>query len=157
MEQQEQLLLEPLLEHSLVKRRTLLPVWIKVFVWIFMIMGAIVPLAFIFSLFGGTFQISLYGLESNTALNTIGAIALILFLLKGIAAFALWTEKEWAVDIAIVDAIIGIMVCLFVMIVYPVIDNNDGFTINLRLEVLLLIPYLMKMKKIRSLWRRFYL
>jgi hypothetical protein len=154
MEQQEELVLEPLLKQSLINRRKLLPVWIKVFVWIFMIMGAIVPLAFVFSLFGGTFQISFYGLESNTGLNTIGAIALTLFLLKGMAAFALWTEKDWGVDIAIVDAIIGIIVCLFVMMVYPLIDNTEGFTINIRLELLLLIPYLLKLQKIKQLWKR---
>jgi hypothetical protein len=154
MEQEEQLVLEPLLEQSLVCRRKLLPVWIKVFVWIFMIMGTIVPLAFIFSLYGGTFQIALYGLESNTALNIIGATALGLFLFKGIAAFALWTEKDWAVDMAIVDAILGIIVCLFVMMVYPFIDDIEGFTINVRLELLLLIPYLVKLQKIRSLWRQ---
>jgi hypothetical protein len=154
MEQEEQLILEPLLEQSLVSRRKLLPVWIKVFVWIFMIMGVIVPLAVVYSLTGATFQISLYGLESNTALNTVGAIALTLFLLKGIAAFALWTEKAWAVDIAIVDAIIGIIVCLFVMMVYPFIDDIEGFTINIRLELLLLIPYLLKLQKIKPLWKR---
>jgi hypothetical protein len=154
MEQEEQLVLEPLLEQSLVNRRKLLPVWIKVFVWIFMIMGAIVPLAFAFSLFGGTFQISLYGLESNTALNTVGAIALALFLFKGIAAFGLWTEKDWAVDIAIVDAVVGIIVCLFVMMVYPFIDDIEGSTINVRLELLLLVPYLVKLQKIKPLWRR---
>jgi hypothetical protein len=125
-----------------------------VFIWIFMIAGAIVPLAVAVSLFGGTFQIALYGLESNSALNTIGVITLILFLFKGIAAFALWTEKDWAVDVAIVDAIIGIIVCLFVMMVYPFIDDIDGFTINIRLELLLLIPYLLKLQKIKPLWKR---
>ena len=154
MEQEEQLVLEPLLEQSAVPRRKLLPVWIKVFVWIFMIMAAIVPLAFAFSLFGGTFQISLYGLESNTGLNTIGASALMLFLLKGIVAFSLWTEKDWAVDMAIVDAILGIIVCLFVMMVYPFIDDTEGFTLNIRLELLLLIPYLHKLQNIKRLWKR---
>ena len=155
MEQEEQqLVLEPLLEQSLVSRRKLLPVWMKVFAWIFMIIGVIVALAFIVSLFGGTFQISLYGLESNSALNTTGAITLTLFLLKGIAAFALWAEKDWAVDIALIDAIVGIIVCLFVMTVYPFIDDIEGSTINIRLELLLLIPYLIKLQKIKPFWKR---
>src|SRR5687767_15122092 len=115
MEQQEQLVLETLLKETFVNRRKLLPVWIKVFVWIFMITGALVPFSFAFSLVGINFKIALYGLESNNPLNTIGLIGSGLFLLKGIAAFALWMEKDWAISLAIADAIIGIVVCVFVM------------------------------------------
>ena len=154
MEQQEQLVLGPLLHETFVKSRKLLPVWIKVFIWLFMITGALVPFIFLFGFAGWSFQVALYGLESNTPLNTIGVAVSALFLLKGIAAFALWMEKDWAIVFAIVDAIIGIAVCVFVMLIYPSIYNMEGFNLNIRLELLLLIPYLLKLQKIKPSWER---
>jgi len=65
MEQQEQLLLEPLLNENKVRRRNLLPLWMKVFVWIFMVMGAIAPICLLASLSGGSVQLALYGLETT--------------------------------------------------------------------------------------------
>jgi hypothetical protein len=45
-----------------VRRKSLLPWWIKVFMWIFLFLGALAPVGLIFGLLGNWFHISLYGL-----------------------------------------------------------------------------------------------
>lgn len=42
------------------RRRNLLPLWIKVFTWIFLIFGGLVPVAFLLGLFGVDLNLSLY-------------------------------------------------------------------------------------------------
>jgi hypothetical protein len=146
---QTDLLTKELLHITSKKRKQLIPWWIKVFVWIFLILGAAAPIALIFSVFGANFQLALYGFETDQPLSTIGIILLTLFFIKGITSFALLTEKDWAIKLGIVDSILGLALCTFSM-VYPLISmkTNTSF----RLEILLLIPYLLKLIKIKSDW-----
>ena len=67
-------------------------------------------------------------------------------------SFGLWTEKDWAVDLAIIDAILGIIACFFVIIILPSVSESEEFVINFRLELVALIPYLIKMIKIKPEW-----
>lgn len=151
MEQPNELLLETLvLENK--RRRALLPTWIKVFTWIFMIIGAFVPIVFLIGLFGSNAQLSLYGLETNNLLSPLGLFLTFLFILKGFTALSLWTEKDWAVNLAILDAIMGIAVCFAVMFIIPMLMQGSGFRVNFRLELVLLIPYLLKLQKIKFAW-----
>jgi hypothetical protein len=143
---------EQQLENSNLRRRDLLPTWIKVFVWIFLIFGAIVPIVMILGIIGMNFNLSLYGLETMRPISLTGIFITILFALKGIVAFGLWTEKKWAVNLATIDAIIGIIVCVFVMAILPFISNSNEMNVSLRLELIPLIPYLIKMRKIKIEW-----
>ena len=75
----------------------------------------------------------------------VGATLITLMMLyKGYTAFALWTGKKQAVLLAQIDAISGILICVFVMVMGP------GFM--LRLELIVLIPYLIKMNRIKDEW-----
>lgn len=132
------------------RRRKLLPVWIKIFLWIFMIFGIIAPIGLILGIIGIDFNLALYGLETTNALSITGLLIILFFAIKGIVSFGLWTEKDWAINLAIVDAIIGIVACSIVMLVLPFISDNIGF--NVRLELIALIPYLIKMRKIKGDW-----
>ena len=132
------------------RRRDLLPVWIKVFIWIFMIFTLLVPVGLVFGLLGQNFNLALYGLETWQPVSVIGIFIMLLFALKGIVAFGLWTEKEWAANLALVDGILGVVVCLFVMVALPLISN--GFRVSFRLELLFLIPYLVKIWRIKPTW-----
>lgn len=154
MEQQEQLLLEPLLDKNKLRRRTLLPVWMKVFIWIFMITGAIAPICLLAGISDGRVQLALYGFETTDPLSTSGLVISLLFLYKGIVAYSLWTEKDWAINFGIVDAFVGIAICIYVMTIAPFVNNQSGFVFNFRLELVALIPYLIKLRKIKSVWRR---
>lgn len=138
---------------SLASRRLdLLPLWIKVFIWIFLIFGTIVPVILVLGIIGINFNLSLYGLETTQPLSLIGLLITILFALKGIVAFGLWMEKEWAIKMAIIDGVVGIIVCIFMMAILPFIFADNGVDITFRLEILFLIPYLLKMREINSKW-----
>lgn len=134
------------------RRRKLLPTWIKIFLWIFMVFGIITPIGLVLGIFGIDFSLSLYGLETTKALSISGLVIILLFAIKGAVSFGLWTEKDWAVNLAIVDAIIGIVACTVVMLILPFVLESNGFKFSLRLELIALIPYLIKMKKIKEEW-----
>jgi hypothetical protein len=153
--EKEKDVLQDVLAVALKRRRDLLPLWIKIFIWIFLLFGAFVPVAIVVGMLGGHFALSLYGLESNDPYSYISLLLLAVYLLKGIVAVGLWQEKSWAVDLGIVDAIVGLIICLGVM-VYPVVGRENGTTFNFRLEFLLLVPYLVKLFKIRQSWKSYY-
>ena len=133
-------------------RRALLPTWIKIFVWIFMIFGLIAPLGLIAGLLGMSFELSLYGLETFDPISFFGLVIILLFALKGIVAFGLWWEKAWAVLLAMIDATVGVIICIFSMAILPFITENGSQFITFRIELLLLIPYFVKMNNIKTTW-----
>jgi len=134
------------------RRRKLLPIWIKIFLWLFMIFGIIAPVGLILGLLGIDFNLAIIDLETTKGLSTLGIIIITLFSIKGVVSFGLWTEKDWAVNLAIIDGIIGIAVCTFVMLVSPFLTESNVIHFNIRLELIALIPYLIKMKNIKRDW-----
>ncbi|HWJ29015.1 MAG TPA: hypothetical protein VNS32_20900 [Flavisolibacter sp.] len=124
--------------------------WIKIFTWFFMIAGGMIPIIFLIGLTGTPVQLALYGLQTDQAFSLYGIIISVLFAFKGIAAFGLWMEKDWGINMAIADAFIGILVCSFIMLILPIM--NTGYQFVFRLELVLLIPYLLKLHKIKLQW-----
>ncbi len=147
-ERETDLLPADLLQEPGIDRKTLIPVWIRIFSWIFLVLGMVAPVGLAFGALGYDFALALYGLESNEPLSFTGISLIMLFALKGMVAFGLVNKKDWAVQVAIVDAIAGIAVCIFTMM-YPLFFGG-GF--SLKLEVFLLVPYLIKMTKIKADW-----
>jgi len=155
MEQTEQVILEPLLIEASVKRRQLLPIWMKVFCWFFLFTGVVAPLAVLVGiLFNVQASMALYGLETTAPLSVAGLLISALFLLKGVVAYGLWWEKDWAITWGLADAIAGIAVCGFIMIVLPFMEGISRGGVSLRLELVALIPYLIKLRNIKPLWER---
>ena len=134
------------------RRRKLLPIWIKIFLWIFMAFGVLTPIGLIYGILGINFDLSLYGLETTKALSITGMFIMSLFVFKALISFGLWTEKDWVINLAIIDAILGIIVCTFVMLVLPFFLENNGLHFSIRLELIALIPYLIKMRQIKANW-----
>ena len=147
---------EPIIDNfgqpEVTRRRKLLPWWIKMFCWIFMVFGAIVPVGLVFGILGFNFQTSLYGLETTEPLSYIGLLLIVLFLLKGAAAFGLWTEKDWAIQVGKADAIIGIIVCLYSTFGQPFLHGNAYWSFHFQFEIILLLPYYYKLEKIKEGW-----
>ena len=134
---------------ALPRRRALLPLWIKIFIWIFMISSLVVPIAILLGIFGGTMDISIYGFETNDPFSSLGIFLLGLFLFKGIVSYMMYTEKEQAINLAFVDALLGVSLCTYHMI-------NNYLTIggvSIRLEIVVFIPYIIKLLRIREPWR----
>ncbi|MBS2098702.1 hypothetical protein [Carboxylicivirga linearis] len=133
-------------------RRQLLPLWIKIFLWFFLITGGLAIPGLLAGLLGATYSISLYGLESYEPISPVGLLLSIIFIVKAITAFALWTEKDWAIQLALFDGYAGILVCGIMMFVYPFLNLANGFHFNLRLELIALIPFVIKMHDIQKEW-----
>lgn len=132
-----------------ISRKLLIPLWIKIFAWIFIVFGLITPIALIGGIIMHNFALSLYGLEANTPYSLIGAFVTALFIFKGIVAFGILKREDWAINFGIIDAVLGITICIVVMI-YPANAKNPFL---FRLELIALIPYLMVLLKIKNKWR----
>lgn len=135
-------------QHEGIRRRKLLPGWIKFFIWVFMIFGAIAPVGLLLGAIGFSFELSALGLHTYNPISMVGLFLIATFLFSGIAAFGLWTEKDWAIEVAITDAFLSIAICLYAMFL-----SSAGFSI-IRLELVILIPYLIKLFKIRPDWKK---
>ncbi|NIF04936.1 hypothetical protein F3J23_05730 [Chryseobacterium sp. Tr-659] len=136
--------------NRITRRRDLLPVWIKIFLWIFLIGGAIVPILLITGPFLTRTDLSIYGMSAHHPYSMTGLLICLLFIYKGIVAYGLWFEQKWAPQAAIIDAIIGIVICFIMMAIIPFTVPNINFT--LRLELIPLYFYLTKMQQIKKIW-----
>ncbi len=148
---EEDLLTDIVQQMVSVKRKNLLPWWIKVFMWIFLAFGIFSPFGIIFGFFGYNFQLALYGLDTNEPVSIIGICIILFFLFKGVTSYGYLRETDWAITVGIIDAIVGIAVCILVMLI-PLINSGSNMKFSFRLELLLLIPYLNKLLKIKSAW-----
>lgn len=148
---QTDLLTDSLLGLNTKKRKELIPIWIKVFSWIFLIMGAIAFAGLILGVLGYNFQLELYGIKTEGPLSLAGLGLFIIFLFKGYTSYCIIQEKDTAIILGTIDAIIGIAICCLVMI-YQLVNRQGGSFFTFRIELLLLIPYLVKLQKIKPDW-----
>lgn len=132
------------------RRRDLLPVWIKIFTWLFLIGGSVAALILISGFFLTNVSLSIYGIQAYHPYSIPGFIICVLLIFKGIVAYGLWFEEKWAPKAAIIDAIVGIAVCTIMMVIIPFTNSNINFT--LRLELIPLYFYLLKMRDIEKDW-----
>jgi hypothetical protein len=139
------------------RRRDMLPMWIKIFTWIFLIMGCFAPIGLVVGLLKIPFSLSLYGLDTNSPISLVGFILTALFALKGVTAYGLWTEQDWAIKLAKIDAIIGVFMCIISMFGVSSIIMNGIYQIrySFRLEFFVFIPYWRLLSKIQDDWESF--
>jgi len=133
------------------RRRKLLPWWVITFIWLFLLFSALMPVGIIMGLLKYNFEISLLGLTTYNPISLVGGFLILLFAFKGVTAFALWTEKVWAVGLAKIDAVISIVICFLVM-GYAIFALHS---FSLRLELIVLFLYYYKMNKIQYDWENF--
>lgn len=145
--------LDDLEELLLPRRRTLVPWWMKVFSYIFLFMAAVsvalYPLSFIL---GYNFKVALYGLESTDHTSFITLAVVVLFILKGATAFGLLFEKDWAIELGLIDAAVGFAVCIFVGL-YAMFGSGSHMG-SFRIELLFLIIYAIKLRKMQEVWKK---
>ena len=138
-------------EQKGIKRRQLLTGWMKFFCWVFMIFGALAILCLFLGFTNLSVDLSFYGIQTNTPFSIAGLSVISIAILKGVASYLLWFEKDAAINVGIVDAILGIVICIFVMIFLPSISENYHF--SLRLEIAFLVPYLIRLTRIEKQWK----
>ncbi|MGZ3755548.1 MAG: hypothetical protein ACXVAY_16815 [Mucilaginibacter sp.] len=132
------------------RRRALLPWWMIGCSWIFFLVAAMMPVAVVFGLLKLNFEISLFGLITDNPVSLIGLFLMLLFSFKGVTAFGLWTEKDWAIGLAKIDAVVSFVICCVVM-VYSLFTPIK----SIRLELILIIPYYYKLNNIQYDWENF--
>ncbi len=144
---------DQLIETPNLRRRALLPTWIKVFIWIFFLFGAIAPIALVMGVLGSSFLISFYGYETNAPLSVLGLFLIAVFAFKGAVSYGLWTEKDWGVNAARIDGLLGIIICVIGMLT-EIAQFSSASNFSLRLELIPLIFYYLKMTQISDEWSR---
>ncbi|RYY69810.1 MAG: hypothetical protein EOO13_08410 [Chitinophagaceae bacterium] len=133
-------------------RKQLLPWWMKAFMWIFLVFGAVLPIVVVMGILGKPIALALYGMETYDVFSITGLIITSCFAVKAVVAYGLWAGKPWALQLAMADAIIGILVCclsMFAPELFATVSTSGSF----RLELLLLIPYLIKSIKLNDAWK----
>lgn len=133
------------------RRRALLPWWIRFFCWLFMITAAITPLALLAGIFHTSFDLEIFGIKTTDPLSVKAAIDMGIMIFTGVAAFGLWTEKDWAINVAKINAIINIAICIIVMVYFLLAESH----LSLRLELILLFLFIYKLNKIQYDWENF--
>lgn len=145
--------LDDLEELLLPRRRTLLPWWMKVFSYLFLFMAAITvamyPLAFMLDY---NFMVALYGLESTDRTSFITLAVFVLYLLKGATAFGLLFEKDWAIELGLIDASVGAAICIFVGL-YAMFGAGS-YMASFRIELFFLVIYALKLRKMQEVWKK---
>lgn len=131
-------------------RRKLLPIWMKIFCWIFMFMGVMAILSLLYGAFGNQADLSFYGLQTTRPISVIGICIVAIMVFKAFTAYSLWFEKDNAIILSKIDSLAGIFICIISMFLMPFIIEDSIFSI--RLEILFLIPYYMKISKIEYEW-----
>lgn len=149
--QQDDILTDVVEQLNKVKRKHLLPWWIKIFMWFFLIFSVLAVIGFVVGIMGYRSNFSLYGLTSDNPLSTTGICIFLLFMLKGITAFGLLKEEDWAIKLGMLDAVVGIVLCVLIMI-FPTYIAGPDAKFNFRLELILLVLYLNKLLKIKYTW-----
>lgn len=131
-----------------------IPKWIKAFGWFFIVAAIAAPLTpFILSYLNqpvgryGIFGVSYQGAPDSP----IALLILSVWIALGVAAFGLLFHKSWGVNACLIMAYISIAICIFTM-AYSFININASRNsqITLRLELLILIPYLKWLHKVKS-------
>lgn len=129
-----------------ISRRSLLPWWIKFFCWLFMFASVLAVIRVVLSCFNITTEFEFYGINANDSLLNV-IIVFLVFVLHGYTGYSLWFEKNYGIILAQFDAIFGIIVCFYSMFLgYQ--NGNHTF----RLELILLVLFLIKIIKIKPRW-----
>lgn len=132
-------------------RKKLIPKWIKCFGWLFLLMGAaVVVLPVIWAFNPQPMKIMLFGLEhEGSPFDPKAMLISALLMLNAVAAFGLLFAKDWGLKVCTSVGWLSLGVCGFTM-AYALIAHNY---LSIRLELIALIPYLLKLKEIAPQWR----
>jgi len=129
------------------RRKDLIPLWIKIFGWFFIVLGALATLGYCASLmFGFEASYEIFGFSySGNAYSLMPAFLVLAISVNGASAFGLLFHKDWGLNACLVMGYIGLFLTLASMLL-----SLPG--IHIRLEPLIQIPYLIKLHKIKSQW-----
>ena len=129
-----------------------IPKWLKYFSFLFAIIGLLIPIIIILNVIDIRPQLAIYGLGSNSIFNGIGIIILLVFTIKAIVSYGILRKEKWAFKLALFDAILGIVICILKFGLIDILKDKSNINFEFRLELLILIPYLIYIARNKSNW-----
>lgn len=133
-----------------------IPKWLKYFSFFFIVTGFAISIVIVLNIFGFQTPLRIYGLNSNTILNWPGVLIGIVYGIKFLVSYGVLKRRKWSFGLAIFDAILGIVICISNFGITDILTNKSNIDFELRLEIFLLIPYLIYMIKSKSEWEKSY-
>jgi uncharacterized membrane protein YagU involved in acid resistance len=133
-----------------------IPKWLKYFAVLFTITGVGVPIVILLNIIGFETVISIYGLNSNSIFHWSGILIVLVFSIKFLVSYGVLKRRKWSFRLAITDAFIGILICIFNFGIFDILTNKSNVNFELRLEIFLLVPYLIYLLKTKSKWESFH-
>jgi hypothetical protein len=165
MSENEASIFDELRDPNAIRRRDMLPGWIRFFCWFFAILSNLGAIVLIIVIFAGDSLTSYFQQQGVPVPYQGSSLWLVMqqwlgvaeALLTGTAAIALLKERSWAVKLAIVDGMITLGRSLYsVFRTQSVVTGNFPFsamTIGVVcIQLIFLIPYLITLIRIRSKW-----
>ena len=137
---------------SAVDRKKLIPLWIKIFGWVFMVMGAgVLVMAIVAVAIDQPASYDIFGLHyRGSPLDPIALLISAIILSLAVSAYGLLFARPWGLNACLVTGYGGVAICLGTT-AYSAISHGS---FSLRLEPLVQVPYLLKLHRIRPLWLR---
>lgn len=135
------------------RRRHLMPRWMIVFCWFFMLLAF--PLVInLYLLLDSYIYVKppIYGLDKVGFIPFVDFYGHFLLLFKAVVAFSLWTERRFAVSLAFVDAYAGLAVHATVYYVLPFFGEGPSLTTGSIVEMAMLLPYLLILYQMKAQW-----
>lgn len=113
-------------------------------------MGVVVPfIPIVAAFFDQPATYEIFGLSyAGSPFHPMALLISAILISLGISAYGLLFGKPWGLKACLITGYGGVFLCLATM-TYSIIALG---TIFLRLEIVVLIPYLMKLHKIKPLW-----
>ena len=132
------------------KRQQLLPLWIKIFGWLFILLGALVPVLLVASMFvtiKASFNIFGVQIEDDAQAGVAMVVAL-MFIANAVCAYGLLFGKDWGLSACLIAGYVGVAMAIATIIGQAF---SEG-TVRLRLELIIQIFFLIKLHKIKPFW-----
>lgn len=112
-------------------------------------MGVFAVLSFGGGLLGNSASIEFYGLSGDNSLSIMGISLTIILIFKAFTAYSLWFEKDNAITLAKIDATAGVIICISMMIIQPIVYGGG---VSIRFEIIFLIAFYSKINQIEYAW-----
>lgn len=135
-------------ENEKIVRKDLIPIWIKFFSWLFLLFGILAFLGLLSFYFNPIYTIDIFGINQasdNLFLSLISALVLIF---NGVVAYLLIAKEDKAVEIAKINALINIVICVVSTILNLYFYKNLTF----RIEIFFIWFFYAKMREIQFKW-----
>jgi len=131
-------------------RRNLVPLWIKIFGWIFILIGVLAPIMLLLPFLAADVEVNFDFLGLTYADSEVTPkLIFIVFssVFFAVSAFGLLRGKSWGLAACLINGFYGLAICVYVM----VSSLSEG-TISIRLEPIVQVIYLVKLFKIKEQW-----